>query len=294
MEYLNLLGGDFLFSLVIAAVAFILGWVLYSGVVLRNINLRDALFEKDNVAAWIEFIGAFVFPVLFLSSKAIEGAADENLWKDLAICTGFAVLYVIVFTLLRLLSGVIVRAMKQKDEQGSINLNDEVYTQKNASAALFSVSLSIIFISLVMNLNPMHGNIEVSLYKMADVLIFSLVALIVYSLVLNRRTTLFREVFIDNNIAAGAAFAGFVFAIETLLINAISLQVEFNFVDLAVTSLIWLVLFGVLSIVFKACLTRLIKVDIWKEVYEQNSLGAAIGQCALYIGLANVIVNFIK
>lgn len=294
MEYLNLLGGDFLFSLVIAAVAFILGWVLYSGVVLRNINLRDALFEKDNVAAWIEFIGAFVFPVLFLSSKAIEGAADENLWKDLAICTGFAVLYVIVFTLLRLLSGVIVRAMKQKDEQGSINLNDEVYTQKNASAALFSVSLSIIFISLVMNLNPMHGNIEVSLYKMADVLIFSLVALIVYSLVLNRRTTLFREVFIDNNIAAGAAFAGFVFAIETLLINAISLQVEFNFVDLAVTSLIWLVLFGVLSIVFKTCLTRLIKVDIWKEVYEQNSLGAAIGQCALYIGLANVIVNFIK
>lgn len=294
MDYLGMLGGNLLFSLIIVTVSFVLGWALYSGIVLKKTNLKESLFEKDNAAAWIEFIGAFVFPVLFLSSKAIEGSADDRLAADLAICTGFAVFYVVLFTLLRLLSGLIVRALKQKDDQGDISLNNEIYVQKNASAALFSVSLSILFISLVMNVNPLGNNLEVSFYRFADILVFSLLALIAYVLLLNRKTTLFKEIFIDNNVAAGVSLTGFMLAVETLLTNAAALQVSFDLVDLAVTSAIWLILFGVLTIVFKLGLTRMIKIDLWKEIYKQNSLGAAIGQCGLYIGLALVIVSYIR
>ena len=39
--------------------------------------------------------------------------------------------------------------------------------------------------------------------------------------------------------------------------------------------------------------SRLVKVDIWKEIYEQDNVGAAIGQMALYVGIAAIIVNFI-
>ena len=101
MDYLSLAGENLLFGFVITAVGFILGYLLYSKVVLRQINLKDALFEKDNFAAWIEFVGAFVFPVLFLSSKAVEGAASSNIWLDLASSAIYAAAYVIVFALLR-------------------------------------------------------------------------------------------------------------------------------------------------------------------------------------------------
>lgn len=294
MDYLIMAGGNLLFGSVIILIGFILGYFLYNTLVLGKIKLKDSLFEKDNLAAWIEFIGAFVFPALYLSARAIVGSADENLWIDLLICTGYAAAYVVIFTILRLFSGTIVNVMGKSDEHGRISLTNEIYVQHNAAAALFSVALSIIFVSVVQYLDLTEGFIAVSLMKMLVVLIFTLVAIAAYCLVMRSKTALFKEIFLDNNPAAGVAFAGFVFAVETLLTHAVSLQVEFNIADLAATSAIWLVLLGVLALVFKAALTGLIKVDVWKEVYEQNSIGAAIGQCALYIGIANVLVSFIK
>ena len=294
MDYLNLAGENLLFGFVVTAVGFILGYLLYSRVVLRKINLKDALFEKDNFAAWIEFVGAFVFPVLFLASKAVEGAADSNIWLDLASCTIYAAAYVVVFTLLRYLSGVVIGSLGRNDEQGRINLNNEVYVQNNIAASLFSVSLSIIFVSAIRFLNLAQGLLEVSVYRILVLLLFTLAALVVYCLLIRHKTALFKEIFMDNNPAAGLNLAGFVFAVEILLTNAVSLQVEFDLFALAATSAVWLVLLAVLSILFKYILTKLIKIDIWKEVYEQNNVGAALGQCALYAGIALVLVNFVK
>jgi uncharacterized membrane protein YjfL (UPF0719 family) len=212
----------------------------------------------------------------------------------LLYCVAYGVVYILIFTVLRLLSGTIVKSLGQSDEHGKVSLNDEIYNQHNTSASLFSVSLSIIFVSFVRFIDIMPGYFMTSVFRMLNVLVFTLVAVIIYCLLLRRRTSLFKEIFIDNNPAAGVSLAGFVFAIEILLTNAVALQVEFNLPELIITSLIWFVLFGVLSLVFKWGFTKLIKVDIWKEVYEQNSIGAAIGQCALYIGIANVIIHFIK
>lgn len=294
MDYLSLAGENLLFGFVITAVGFILGYLLYSRIVLRGINLKDALFEKDNFSAWIEFVGAFVFPVLFLSSKAAEGAADSNIWLDLANCAIYAAAYVVVFTLLRYLSGVIIGSLGRSDEHGRINTNNEVYVQHNTAASLFSVSLSIIFVSAIRFLNLAEGYVEASVYRILMVLVFTLAALIVYCLLLRRKTTLFKEIFLDNNPAAGLNLAGFVFAVEILLTNAAALQVDFDLPALAALSAVWLVLLAVLSILFKYILTRLIRIDIWNEVYEQNNIGAALGQCALYTGIALVLVNFVK
>lgn len=294
MEYLQLAGYNLLFSFIIIAISFIMGWLLYNHIILRKICLKDSLFEKDNVAAWIEFIGAFIFPTLYLSAKAIEDSADIIWWKDLLACMAYGAAYILVFTVLRLLSNVIVKGLGQNDEHGNVNLNDEVYHQKNIGAALFSVSLSIVFASFVRFLDIVPGFFMTSIFRMFNVLLFTLVAVIAYNLLLRRKTTLFKEIFLDNNPAAGVSLAGFIFAVEILFTNAVALQIEFNLPELMITSGIWLVIFGLLSLVFKWGLTKLIKVDIWNEVYEQNSIGAAIGQCALYIGIANVIIHFVK
>jgi hypothetical protein len=294
MDYFKLAGENLLFGLVLVTVGFVLGYVLYSALILRKINLKDSLFEKDNIAAWIEFIGAFVFPTLFLSAKAIEGAADENLWMDLLICTAYAAAYVVIFTVLRLLSGLIVSSMGRNDEQGKINLNTEVYNEQNTAASLFSVSLSIVFVTAIRFLDLTQGLISASIYRILAIIIFTLASVIVYCLGMGRKTSLFEEIFIHNNPAAGISLAGFIFAVELLLTNAVALQVEFDLIDIVVTSGIWLILLGILSFIFKAAFTRLIKVDIRKEVYDHNSIGAAIGQCALYIGIANVLISFVK
>ena len=298
MEYLVFFLKDLSFSFVIMTVGFVLGWLIYNHIVLKDVCLRDALFEKDNVAAWIEFIGAFVFPVLFLAGEGIKGSASDNVFVDLAVCTGYTIFYIAILTLLRLLSKYIVSAMNESDSNGKICLNKEIIEQRNVGAALFSVSLSIIFVIVIRYIDLIeiiNGNGLSALVKILMFVAFMLVTLVVYTLILRMRTTLFKELFIDNNAAAGVALLGFVFAAQTIVDGAISLyEKDFHILTVAVVIAIALLIFGILSVLFKVVFTKLIKVNIWKEIYEQNSTGAALGQAALYIGIANIIISFLK
>lgn len=292
--FLNFFINNSLFTFCIILVSFILGWVLYNLVILRNINLKDSLFEKDNLAAWVEFIGAFIFPTLYLAAKAIEGSASEILLLDLLICVGYAAVYVILFTVLRLLSNGFVSLISLGDQEGRINLNNEIYGQKNVSAALFSVVLSVIYVSIIRFLDLTPEFFAASILKILMVLIFTLLAFAIYSLVLRYKSTLMKEIFIDNNAAAGVGLLGFIFAVEMILNNAVTAQKEFNFPDLLAVSALSLIILGIFSFIFKIIFTKIIRVDMWKEVYDQNNLGAAIGQSALYIGIACVIISFMK
>jgi hypothetical protein len=267
---------------------------MYSKIILRKINLKDALFEKDNLAAWIEFLGAFIFPTLYLAAKAIEGPAHENVFMDLLICIGYEVGFIILFTVLRLFSNLAIRQISPPDIEGKIRLNNEVYNQKNIAASLFSATLSIISVSIIMFLDFMPEELFASAFKMLNVVVYSLLALIVYEMVLRSKTTLFKEIFVDNNPAAGVALGGFVLAVETILTHIIQYQLEFDFIDLLVVSAIGLVVFLVLAYLMKWLFAAILKVDIWNEVYEQNNMGAAIGQVVLYVSIANIIIHFLK
>lgn len=293
-DFLYFVRNNFLFSFSIILVSFVLGWLLYNHVVTRGICLKTSLFERDNPAAWVEFIGAFIYPTLYLAAKAIEGSTSENIWIDLLTCIIYVICYIALFTVLRLLSSGIVSFINIQDEKGKVKLNSEVYEQKNIAASLFSVVLSTIFVSIIRFMDVIPEYFVVSALKMSSILMFTLAAFIVYSLVLRGKTTLFKEIFIDNNVAAAVSLLGFIVAVELLLTSAVTMQLEFNYAELMFLSLTSLVLFGVLSVLFKFIFTKMIKVDIWNEVYEQNNIGAAIGQVALYVGIANVILHFMK
>ncbi|MCR4436345.1 MAG: hypothetical protein QHH06_04600 [Clostridiales bacterium] len=292
--FLKFFVSNSLFTFSIILIGFVLGWVLYNHVILRTIRLGEALFEKDNLAAWVEFIGAFIFPTLYLSAKAVEGSASTVLLLDLLICIGYAVVYIVLFTILRLFSDGIVRIISPSDHEGSINLNNEIYRQRNTAASLFSAALSIIFVSLIRFLDFMPEFFAASVLRAGNILIFTLAAFAVYTFVLRYRTTLMKEIFVDNNAAAGTALVGFIFAVEMILSNVVEMQKEFNFPELLLLSAISLGILGIFSFIFKAVFSKILGVDIWKEVYEQDSVGAAIGQCALYISIAGVVISFIK
>ncbi len=296
-EYFSFFLKDLSFSFVILTVGFIFGWVIYNNLVLRDVSLKDALFNKDNFATWIEFIGAFVFPVLYLSSHAIKGAASDNIFIDLAVCTGYTVFYVVILTLLRLLSKSIVGLINAEDGHGKVCLNKEICEQKNIGAALFSVTLSVIFVSVIKYLDfidIIEGAGASILLKILMFIVFVLVAMVCYSMVLRTKTTLFKEIFIDNNAAAGIGLLGFVFAVQTIITGIIdAYTTDFDLVTVALVIAVCLVIYGILSVLFKKIFTAIVKVDVWNEIYEQNNVGAAMGQAALYVGIAMIIVNFI-
>lgn len=298
LDYFIFFLKDLSFSFVILMVGFILGWVIYNNLVLRDVSLKDALFTKDNFAAWIEFIGAFVFPVLYLSSHAIKGSASDNVFVDLAVCTGYTVFYVVILTVLRLMSKTIVSLINAEDGHGKVCLNKEICEQKNIGAALFSVTLSVIFVSLIKYIDfiaiIVDGVGAAILIKLLLFLVFVLIAIVCYSVVLRRKTTLFKELFIDNNAAAGIGLLGFVFAVQTIITGIIDAYAsDFNLITVALVIAVCLVIYGILSVLFKKIFTAIVKVDVWNEIYEQNNVGAAVGQAALYVGIAMIIVNFI-
>ncbi len=285
---------NFLFSFAIIAVSFTMGWLLYSYLVLGRINLREALFEKDNVAAWVEFIGAFVGPTLFLAASAIQGSASSNIFVDLLVCLSYVIGYVAVFTFLRMASGFIVRFLTDTTGNEIVILNDEIFKQHNVAAALFSTALSVIFANMVRFMDVQAQYIMESILVVLNIFIFSLLSLVFYVLLLRRKTSLVRELFIDNNIAEGICFLGFVFGMESLLGGIVSVQTEFHLNEQAMVFLACMFLYGFLNFLFRRVFTAALKIDLWNEVYEQNNIGAAIGIAAIYIGVSGIILHFIK
>ncbi len=297
LEYISFFLKDISFSFVILTVGFMLGWIIYNNIVLRDVSLKEALFTRDNLAVWIEFIGAFVFPVLYLAGHGIKGSASDNIFVDLAVCLGYTIFYIAILTILRLCSTFIVNLINVSDDHGKICLNKEICEQKNIGAALFSVSLSVIFVNIIKLIDfidIINGlGLEI-LIKVMMFLIAVLAALVCYSFVLRRRTTLFKELFIDNNAAAGIGLLGYVFAVQTIVAGVMSFySMDFEVLTVSVVIGVSLVIFGLLSVIFKLIFTGIVKVDIWNEIYEQNNIGAALGQVALYVGIATIIVNFI-
>lgn len=289
-----------MFSFTIIFTNFVLGWFLYSKIITNKISLQDSLFEKDNFAAWLEFIGAFIVPTLFLASKAVAGSQNSNIFMDLLISLIYVICYNLLFMFLRLISNYFVRLFKTDDPSNEkICLNNEIYKQKNIAASLFSISLSIIFANIISFVQFTDFNIIFSsemllnsIYKVLIILIATLISILCYVLVLKKKTSLYHELFIDDNPAAGLCFASFIFSIQTILHGIIKLTPTINILDSSINILCSLLLFGVLGLIIRKIFMSLVKVKLDIEIYDQNNLGAALGQGALYFGLANVIVHY--
>jgi hypothetical protein len=223
----------------------------------------------------------------------MSGTLSDKMWIDLAISLGYVVTYVFLFTLLRLSSSLIVRLLGCRDEQGAVRLNTEIYTQQNPAAALFSITLSVIFANIASFFDPHPEYIVASLIKISIILVITLAGVAGYMAVLGRKTTLTQEIFKDNNSAAAVEFLGFVFALQMILFSYINIQEAINFKDTVIVTLISAVIYFILSGLYNVIFAKALKVNLWDEIYQQNNIGAAFGRTALYVGIALIIINYI-
>lgn len=294
-EYISVIKYDLLYSFVIIFIGLILGWLMYEKIVLRKINLKDALFEKDNLAGWIEFVGSIILPMFYLASNVLSVQSSDNIYIDLSNCVYRVVLYLICLTILRLLSGQIVKCIADEDEHGKINLNNEIYSQGNLAAAYFSVAISVVFtngISLINFSNLME--LSSSILNVAMIFVFTVLVALVYILVLGSKFRLGKELFIDNNGAAGFAFLGLMLAVQIILRKIALSGVGFDYLHWILAGGLSLVLFLILTGIFKLLILKLLKVCFKSEVFEDNNMGVAFGLSGLYIGVAQVIMSFIN
>jgi hypothetical protein len=294
MDYIIFAGKSFAFSGIALLISLLLGWVLYNKIIIGKHSLKDALFNHDNNAAWIEFMGAFIFPVLYVVSVSIRGSESNSYLQDLLKCSIYAVLSVVLLVVLHTVSGTFVSMLKIKDSKGKVTLTNEIYDQKNTAAALFSVGLSAVFANIVAIFDIHPDFMLSSTIKVGVVLMATLAALTVYGFELGKKTSLIKELFINNNPASGIGFLGFVLAIQYILSSVVHTQTELNLKELLIMTVICLIVFGVIAYIIKWLFTKLIKVDMWSEMFEQNNIGAAIGQAVVYIGTALAVVSYIS
>lgn len=294
MDYIVFSGKSFAFSGIALIISLVLGWFLYNSLILGKHSLKEALFDHDNHAAWIEFMGAFIFPVLYVVSVSIKGAESTNYLEDLLKCGVYAIVSVILLVILRAMSGGFVAYLKIKDAKGKVSLTNEIYDQKNTAAALFSVALSVIFANIVAVFDIHPDFIIPSTIEVLTILIFTLAATSIYGYILGKKTSLIKELFIDNNTSSGIGFLGFVLAVQYILHSVIATQIELDLVELLIMSSICLVVFGLITFIIDLVFKKLVKVDMWSEMFEQHNFGAAIGQALVYIGTALAVVAYIS
>lgn len=285
-------GKSLVFSGLISFVGLILSWVLYKYVVIRVVSVKKALFENDNFAAWLEFVGAFVLPVFYLSAKAIDLEISSYFGTDLLYGLVFVVFYTFLFTFMRILSGWTVYFIAGDDEGGKVNLYKEVYEQQNIAASLFSISFALIFVNMLSNLKLASiSDLMNSSLRSMEILVLTMLFSLIYILVI-RRKSLLKEIFVHNNTAAGIGFLGFIMGVQIILNAAVNYSSDFITIDIVILAVIGFAVLLIISYVSRLLYSKILKVNILEELYDQNNAGAAFGELALFIGISMIIANF--
>jgi len=291
----TIVGCEVLYGTVSLVTGIIFGWFMYDRVLTKGISLRDALFEHDAIAPWTEFMGSFVFPVLFLASRILSQQSPWLLLQDTLSVISSMVLYIAIFSLLRMVvNAVILKYSRiEKGRYGEIvTLNDEIFQQNNFSASMFSVAMTTVIINLSLQFEFTPVTMLDSMYRFIAVLLASFIAIALYQRFLPHGTGLFQEIFIKNNPACGISFAGYILSWQILLHKAFTTPITL-YGSLAAAA-ISLLLLHFLASTAKRTANILLKVDFKDELFTQKNIGAALGDLGLHVGLSMLIASLIR
>lgn len=281
----------------------LLGWLIYDKIFLKDISLRKELFENDSVAAWLEFIGGFLAPAFFLASIIMSPTGRfvfKGEWKDLITSIIYISIYIIIFSMFRFAGDKIIGIIGTTIFKEKISLKAEIYKQSNIAAALFSISVSIIVIGMLLQENILNESLLINLVKIGLVFVISIGLLSVYkTFFFPKNVSLFKEVFIDNNISSGLLFLGNTIAINFIIYYSIDwfkisssgwLKISNIFDAILFICFIYLIMIVTVSIT-KLAVNKILKINIDHELFVQNNIGYALLESSFYILISVMIIN---
>ena len=265
-------------------------FILYQKVLTPGIDLRDAFFEKDNVPAGIEFSIMFL-AVSYLILNMITGPNTAPLMTDLWHVAVEILVVLLLFSIGRVIFGWFIESFNPYKEQEGVNLNNEIYVQKNYAATLSSLAWIIAIANGISFMDLFGEHLLSSLGTVAFIIIMNIIAMFWgYKYLMLHGGYAFKELFIDDNPAVGVSFLGFCIAFNIALSTACS---EFGAgltLEIAVETggylLLTLVTAGFAMLVVSGFFMKtVLKKSLFAEITEDNNVGAAFMQATILIGI---------
>ncbi len=301
--YLFEIGMLFIYQLFILATVGLIGWLVYDLLFLRGVSLKEELFQNNSLPMWIEFTGGFLAPVLFLVTSIIEPSGKfiyHGKIKDILIAVSYTAAYIIIFSILRYLAEKIIYLIGKLKYTQSVSLKDQIFGKKNFSASLFSISISVLVLGMLLQENILVESVPTNLIRIGMVFFITLgLYSVFFTYFIPRNQSMFRNIFIDANISTGILTLGNIVAINLIIFSCFKwvkippdgwLQIV-NLIDVTLLCcLLYLIMLVVISITRKL-ISRIFKVNIGQELYEQDSTGYALFESSFYILLSTITIN---
>ncbi len=284
---LDALKFDFPYLLVAIALVIAVGFPIMNKVLTPGINLRDALFEKDNPVAGLETAG-FLLALLYVAYSAITGPSLASFAHDVGAAAVAVVVSIVLVIIARtILSGVV------KSFNKGLDLNDEIFNQKNYAAAAVSIALMMGIVNGMTEENTLGSTPVLDAVIAGTILLSSMCVLVLYRFTHMRGASFMKEFFADDNPAAGVSLIGFAFACNYLLASLAETVRGVENIDMLIT-VVSIGGFGLVLILVLALIRGLLvlainlmqKTSMHDEIFEQNNVGAAFMDAALTVGSA--------
>ena len=281
----------------------LIAWITYDKIFLKNISLKIALFKNESLPVWLDFIGGFLVPVLFLVATLMAPTGKivyDGHWKDILVSIAYISSYTIIFAIFRYLADRIVKTIGKLQFKKEVSLEHEVFSQNNIAAALFSISISVVFISMILQENILNENIFSNLIRVSLVFLITLGLLSVYkTYFFQKHSSLFKELFIDHNICSGVLLLGHAIAVSLIVNSTINWfnAPSYSWFKLSFISditlmicFIYLIMLVMVS-VSKLIMNKILSININQELFEENNVGYALLESSYYILLSIIIIN---
>lgn len=267
-----------------------LGFRMITHVMMRGVNVREALFDHDNPVAGLE-VGGMLCMLLYLGHAMIVGESVGSFLQDLVATAIAIVAAMVLMAIVRFTLGVAIKA------HNGLDLNHEIFEQKNWAAACSSLALSMGVVNGITEENILGETPLRDLVLAATVMAMGLSVVWLYSLTHLKGRGFAATFYTDDNPAAGVSLLGFALAANIVFYQVVTMVKAF---DGPIDELVgWTVgysaaLLGLLvlcRVLIERAWRTATKVDVPDEILGQKNVGAGFIEALISVGLAAVVTG---
>lgn len=271
-----------IYTLSILLVTLYISWMVYDKVITRNISLKQALFEKDNFAAWLTFVGSFILPVFFVIYVA---TGEHRRFTFLDYWLRSLLVVVSCLTVLFITYAAAAAIIRKIGRKKGFNIYSEIYEEGNTAVSILLAFITVVIIDvLVILLRSLNGGATIA--QLISLIIALPWSWIIYIMIAGSRNGVLNELFINNNVALSISFISYMGCSIFMAQVCVGFfpQIQLNNLVLLVVSI--LLVFSGLIIIAKGIFEAVLKVNMNIEILTQKNLGASFGMVSLFFGVA--------
>lgn len=290
-------GRDVLYAVVALATILVVGFPVMDRIMTKGIDLKDALFTKDNQPAGLAF-GGMMGLCCFIAWAIVGGEATRPLGVELALTVVELSVTILIFAIVWKVIDVIVA----EHNGAGRGINDEVFQQHNWAAACFALAILLgiangITEVDILGQDPVRDGAVALLVFVCGI---GAIALFKYTHLHGR--PLLAMYFSEDNPAAGVSLLGYAASANVMLLEVAQrarheqLSTSDTLAYIAVVASVLIVALAILRRIVVGILGWQLGVHLHHEIFDRSAqtgrynVGAALMDAFVTLGLTAVLV----